>query len=106
MPDDLIGTPAGTNNGASPDNLADVAAKLSGRMAPVGTGTGECARNAPPRWHHHTTTAASLPWMSMAMLLAVVPALRAVLIPEGFLHGVQLAVHERDAAIHSLARLP
>jgi SEC-C motif len=44
----LIGTPAGANNGApAPDNLADVAAKLSGRMAPIVNGAPECARNAP-----------------------------------------------------------
>jgi hypothetical protein len=44
----VIGAAAGANNGApAPDNLADVAANLSGRMAPIGNGTPECARNAP-----------------------------------------------------------
>jgi hypothetical protein len=44
----LIGAAAGAKNSApAPENLADVAAKLSGRMAPIRNSAPECARNAP-----------------------------------------------------------
>ncbi len=44
----LIGAAAGANNGApAPGDLADVAAELSGKMAPSVNGAPKCARNAP-----------------------------------------------------------
>jgi SEC-C motif len=43
----LIGAAAGANNGVpAPGDLADGAAKLSGRMSPIVNGAPECARNA------------------------------------------------------------
>ncbi len=44
----LIGAVAGASNGApAPGDLADVAAELSWRMAPIVNGAPKCARNAP-----------------------------------------------------------